>query len=282
MLSVTLGPFALAINHLLLLIALALATLAGWLAGRRQRVNPERVLFGLFMLGLVIARLAFVIAYWGQYQRHPLGIIDIRDGGFMVWPGVTAVLIGTLLHGWKRPALRASLGVGVASGVVFWWLAGLTLNEHEDARLPEVTLLNAAGDSVSPSDYQGTPLVINLWATWCPPCRRAMPVLQAAQQANPEVVFLFVNQAEDRRDVVTFFTRQNVHLDNVLFDDTAELARQVGAAVLPTTLFYNAAGRLSGSHTGELSNASLKHYLDNISGSKPSPVSQSSIPRNTQ
>ena len=45
----------------------------------------------------------------------------------------------------------------------------------------------------------------------------------------------------------------------MLFDGTGELARKVGSMALPTTLFYNAEGRLVGSHLGELSRASLRH-----------------------
>jgi thiol-disulfide isomerase/thioredoxin len=41
--------------------------------------------------------------------------------------------------------------------------------------------------------------VINIWATWCPPCRREMPVLQQAQHDYPHVTFLFVNQGETRK-----------------------------------------------------------------------------------
>lgn len=278
MLSFSLGPFALAMNHLLLLGALALATVVGWISGRRQRINPERELFGLFVLGLVVARLAFVIAYWPQYRSSLMSVFDIRDGGFWVWPGVIAVLVGAVLRGWKQTAMRTSMGLGVASGLLFWWLANLGLStQHQDARLPDLTLHNAAGEPVRLNDYRGKPLVINLWATWCPPCRREMPVLQAAQQANPDVTFLFVNQAESPREVATFFASQGLHLDNVLFDGHGELAQQVGSAALPTTLFYRPDGRLFGSHLGELSNASLKRSLDSLSETA-TPASSSRSP----
>lgn len=278
MLSVALGPFVIALGHLLLLTALALATFVGWLSGRRRQINPERVLFGLFILGLVAARLAFVILYRAQYQGNPLSIIDIRDGGFLVWAGVVAVLVGAVIGGWKQPTLRVPMGMGVGSGLLFWWLANLGVNaQHEASTLPDLTLRNAAGEPVQPSDYQGQKLVINLWATWCPPCRREMPVLQAAQQSNTDVVFLFINQAERPGEVATFVASQGLHLDNVLFDGTGELAQRVGSAALPTTLFYNPDGRLSGSHMGELSNASLKHYLDDFSE-----TATPFIPRSTQ
>jgi len=280
MLSFSLGPFSLALNHLLLLAALVLATFVGWLGGRRQRVNPERALFGLFLLGLLLARVGFVLVYWAQYQNHLPGIIDIRDGGFLVWPGVIAVVIGALVHGFRRPALRTSMAMGVLSGLMFWWLASLAVSaSQQDARLPNLSLRDGSGTPVHLSDYQGKKLVINLWATWCPPCRREMPVLQVAQQTNPDVVFLFVNQAETPREVGTFLTSQGLQLDNLLFDDTGELARRVGSAALPTTLFYRPDGGLSASHLGELSNASLTHVLGQLGESAPLASSQT---RSTQ
>lgn len=277
MLSLALGPFVLAVGHLLLIGALALATLVGWIAGRRHGVNPERAIFGLFIAGLMISRLSFVIAYWSQYQRHPLNIFDIRDGGFLVWPGVLAILIGTAYWGWTRPALRKALGMGVASGLLFGWLTGVGLNALQaNAPLPDLTLRNAAGETVHLRDFQGQALVVNLWATWCPPCRREMPVLQAAQQANANVTFLLINQGETPDEVATFFAHQGLHLDNVLFDAKGRLAEHVGSAALPTTLFYGPDGRLSGTHTGELSSASLKHALDTIID--PTPSVSRSIP----
>jgi len=266
MLSVSVGPFVLALSHLLLLMALALATLVGWFSGRRQRVNPERVLFSLFLASMLVARLAFVVAYWPQYHDHWLSVLDIRDGGFLVWPGVSALLIGAVAYGLKRPTLRTSLGLGIVSGLLFWALTGLVLTaQHANASLPDLTLHNAEGEPVQLSDYRGKSLVINLWATWCPPCRREMPVLASAQQNNPDVTVLFVNQAESARDVATFLASEGLHLNNVFFDNNGALAERVGSAGLPTTLFYSSQGHLSGSHMGELSSASLKHALDTLS-----------------
>jgi thiol-disulfide isomerase/thioredoxin len=280
MLSFSLGPFSLALSHLLLLLAVVLATFVGWLSGRRQGINPERTLFNLFLLGLVFARLGFVGVYWAQYRGDWLRIVDIRDGGFLPWIGVVAVVIGALVQGWRKPHLRHSLGAGVISGLLFWWLANLAIGvTQQDAHLPDISLRNAAGEPVRISDFQGKKLVINLWATWCPPCRREMPVLQAAQESNPDVAFLFVNQAESPQEVATFLTRQGLQLNNLLFDDTGELARQVGSAALPTTLFYRPDGRLLASHLGELSAASLAHALEQL-GESATPAS--SQPRSTQ
>ncbi|WP_017905451.1 TlpA disulfide reductase family protein [Pseudomonas asplenii] len=270
MLTLTLGTFALSINHLLLLLALALATLVGWWVAKRGGDNPESVLFSLFILGLFAARGSFVIAYWSYFRNDPLQILDIRDGGFLPWPGLLAIVFGAVAWAWRRPALRKPLGFGLGSGLAFWLLATFSTTFYEQgSRLPAIALLNADGHAVQLSDYQGGPLVINLWATWCPPCRREMPVLQKAQRERQDVTFLFVNQAESMQSVTTFLMTQGLNLDNVLFDGSGQLAQSVGSMALPTTLLYNAEGQLLGSHLGELSEASLARALENFGPPHP-------------
>ncbi|NBF06701.1 redoxin family protein [Pseudomonas sp. Fl5BN2] len=276
MLTFTIGTFAIALNHLLLISALALATLVGWRVAKRGGDNPESVLFSLFLLGMLTARICFVIAYWRHYQHDPWMIIDLRDGGFLAWPGVIVMLLAALAWGWKRPALRRPLAAGVGTGLAFWLLATLSLTLYDQGtRLPEVALRNAAGETVQLTDYQGGPLVINLWATWCPPCRREMPVLEKAQQQRPDLTFLFVNQAESMQSVSTFLATQDLNLNNVLFDGSGRLGKAVGSMALPTTLFYSADGRLLGSHLGELSEASLARALENFDGAHPTSVAPS-------
>ncbi|MCO7514841.1 TlpA family protein disulfide reductase [Pseudomonas guariconensis] len=262
MLTVTLGPLTMALNHLLLLAALGIASLVGWWVARRGGESPESALFNLFLLGLVFARLGFVLAYWPMYRDDPVQVIDIRDGGFLLWAGLIGIVLGTLWQGWRHPGLRRPLGWALFSGALFWGLASLGSHLYsKGTELPALSLRNATGQSVALHDYRGKPLVINLWATWCPPCRREMPVLQQAQHDYPQVTFLFVNQGETPENVSTFLATTGLSLTHVLFDGSGQLAQRVGSMALPTTLFYSAEGRLVGSHLGELSRASLRHAL---------------------
>ncbi|MFC6336769.1 redoxin domain-containing protein [Pseudomonas sp. CCM 7891] len=277
MLTFTIGTFAIALNHLLLISALILATLVGWRVAKRGGENPESVLFTLFLLGMLSARISFVVMYWAYYRNDPLQMIDLRDGGFLAWPGVIALSLGTVLYGWRRPLLRKPLSAGVITGLVFWALTSFSLNIYEKGtRLPEITLRNANGETVQLTDYQGGPLVINLWATWCPPCRREMPVLENAQMQRPDVTFLFVNQAESMQSVSTYLATQGLNLDNVLFDASGRLGQAVGSMALPTTLFYQPDGRLINSHLGELSQASLaramEYFETDSTSAKPTPT----------
>ena len=135
---------------------------------------------------------------------------------------------------------------------------------QENAAAPPWTLKDTDGRSVRFADFHGKVVLIDFWATWCPPCRREMPVLQQAQGEYPQVTFLFVNQGETPENVSTFLATTGLSLTHVLFDGTGLLAQRVGSMALPTTLFYDADGRLVGSHLGELSRASLRHALESF------------------
>ena len=276
MLTVTLGPLTMALNHLLMLAALGVACLVGWWVARRGGESPESALFNLFLVGLLCARLGFVLAYWPMYRDDLVQVIDIRDGGFLLWSGLVGIVLATLWQGWRQPGLRRPLGWALFSGALFWGLTSLGSHLYsKGTALPELSLRNAAGQSVALHSYRGKPLVINIWATWCPPCRREMPVLQQAQGEYPQVTFLFVNQGETPENVTTFLATTGLSLTHVLFDGTGVLAQRVGSMALPTTLFYDADGRLIGSHLGELSRASLRHALEPFERAKaPAPAAQ--------
>ena len=111
--------------------------------------------------------------------------------------------------------------------------------------------------------------MVNLWATWCPPCQREMPVLQKAQAARPDVHFVFVNQGESAQQVAAYLARSGLQLRNVLLDAKGDAGTALGHRALPTTLFFDAEGRLVDTRLGELSEASLAERLANLPPSGP-------------
>lgn len=265
MLTINLGPVPLAVPHVLLMGSMLLAMLTGWLVGRRDNCNPERYLFRLLFIALAVARLAFVLAYLEHFREQPWRVVDIRDGGFIVWPGmIVAVLYGAWLA-WRKETLRTSLGFALAAGVLIWGSGSYVLHTLERGmRLPEMSLRDDRGQPVSLQELAGKPLVVNLWATWCPPCRREMPVLAAAQASEPDITFVFVNQGESEQVITGFLGSEQLDLDNVLLDTGGQLGQLLGSAALPTTLYYDSEGRQIGSHLGELSSASLARSLEKL------------------
>lgn len=265
MLSFNLGPLAIPMDLALLYGAFFIAWFSGWLIGKKRGTNPESALFNMLLIGAVIARAAFVLQYSEQYDSF-LQIIDIRDGGFLLLPGLIAAILVGVYKAWRQANLRVPLGIGVCIGLVVWGASVSVVSALQSSQqVPDIAVRDIEGRSLSLQDLAGKPLVINLWATWCPPCRREMPVLAAAQAANPDIRFVFVNQGEGQALVEKFLAQQQLTLRNNLLDTGGRLGQAVGSLSLPTTLFYSAEGQLKNNHLGELSHASLKHALRHIS-----------------
>jgi len=265
LLNINLGPFSLQISHLLLLLSLLVAAGVGRWVGRRQKTIIGYVLIDMFWVGLLGARLAFVVSWFESYRSAPWTLLDIRDGGFTPWAGLLAAACLAVWRGWQQPAMRKPLFWGLAVGAMVWGAMSVafgTAGSSAKPTLPTVALLTLAGESTTLAEVaQGQPMVINLWASWCPPCRREMPVLAAAQQQEKGMTFVFANQGEDAGTAFRYLQASQLDLRHVLFDAGAQLGHATGSTALPTTLFYDADGRLVDAHLGELSKASLASKL---------------------
>ena len=138
------------------------------------------------------------------------------------------------------------------------------------SRLGGAALSGLDGGAVSLTALAaGKPLVVNLWATWCPPCRLEMPLLAAAQRQETGLVFVFANQGEDVFTVQRYLAADGLVLANVLLDPGKSMGQKAGSMALPTTLFYAADGRLVASHQGALSAESLASRLRQLRAAGP-------------
>ncbi|MFA5520287.1 MAG: TlpA disulfide reductase family protein [Castellaniella sp.] len=144
-----------------------------------------------------------------------------------------------------------ALAVGLA-----WWTTGLP-----GKTLPDIRLQTLSGAPAALHDFKGRPVVLNLWATWCGPCQREMPLLQASQAANPDIHFVFVNHKEAPDVVRNWLAAEGLQLGNVVLDREAELIHETGSRGLPTTIFLDAGIRVREMRLGELSAQSLSASL---------------------
>ncbi len=239
------------------IFARALVPAAG---GLRSRTGA--VVLDAFLLGLLAARLVHVVLHARDYLSQPLSIIRLGDGGWSIWAGVI-VAAAYALWRTRTQVPRKPVLLGLAAGAALWAVGGISLFalQRSSIPLPDAVLVDSEGREAPLAAYKGKPTVINLWATWCGPCRREMPVLAAAQQAHPQVSFVFANQGETIEEVEQFMQSSQLQLDNVLLDAGSSVMQQTGARALPTTLFFGADGRLRNVHMGELSRATLEARL---------------------
>lgn len=252
----------------------AAALLAWWLvrvlarrhcgAGDVARRKAAGALFiDALFVGLLAARLGYVLRWWPEYAAAPMSIVAIGDGGFLWWTGLPAALAFAWWRTAKHAALRKPVLAGIVAGMLAWlaFNGTLALLQRAAPPLPDVALTTLDGAPARLADFGGRPVVINLWATWCPPCRREMPVFEDAQSRYPDVAFLLVNQGEDRDTIAGYLDAQGLSLQHVLLDPPSRVMQDANARALPTTLFFAADGRLVDTHMGELTRASLADTL---------------------
>lgn len=260
-----------------LLLALGVAALVGRWAARRPgqpRVAVAGTFFDMLLVGLLAGRLVFVVQWWPQYLADPWSLIRLGDGGYSIWAAVFAGLAFGAWRARRNLDLRRPLLGGTVGGLAAWGaLTGsLVLMQQAVVQLPDIELTRMEGASVRLSNMTGQPMVMNLWATWCPPCRREMPVLAASQVANPHVTFVFANQGEGNQVVRSYLAEVGLRLDNVVLDPFSSVSQATGARGFPTTLFFGSDGRLVDVHMGELTGAGLAMKLERFG---PAPHSAS-------
>lgn len=266
--AIRIGPLVIPSEFAVLLAAAAVGLLAARLLNRqRSEANAlSTALWRAILIGLLVARLGFVWQYREHYLPDPIKILDLRDGGWAGLAGLAAAWGYVLFAAVRRHAPRAALLGAVALASVVWIGGGRWLAPTPQAQ-PELAALavqHIDGAPAALSAFHGKPTVINLWASWCPPCRREMPAFAKAQAANPDVNFVFLNQGEAPPDVAQFLAQHAPALRNVLLDPAGEASRKLSNRGLPATLFLDAQGRLVDLRVGELSTASLAQRLEAI------------------
>jgi thiol-disulfide isomerase/thioredoxin len=118
--------------------------------------------------------------------------------------------------------------------------------------LPDLQVTRLDGTAVYLQDLRGKPMIVNFWATWCPPCVEEMPALEKLHQAlSGEVNVVAVNLGEDPEVVKAYLDQHDLVLP-VLLDEAAQVAHVLGINYLPATLFVDAKGVVRSSYRGAL------------------------------
>lgn len=265
--ALTLGPLLLPLELLVVMTAVGTMLLIGKRLAPKGSSGTEGPLWRALLAGGIGARLAFVFEYRSLYFASPLSILDIRDGGWNAGVGLAATWLYAVYRWRSTPALARPMRWALAAGTAVFiaGLAYLAMRPHDGQPMPDLALRSIVGREVHLRSFVGKPTVVNLWATWCPPCVREMPVFQKVQAARSEVHFVFINQGEAERVVRQWLAQRGLVLGNMLIDESRHASAQFKQQGYPTTLFFDAGGRLVSRRIGELSEATLEERLRQIS-----------------
>ena len=130
-------------------------------------------------------------------------------------------------------------------------------------RAPSFSLESTDGRKVGLADLAGRPLVINFWASYCPPCRAEMPLLQRMVGALTTVRLVLVNEGDTSQGARDFLSSLGIQ-QAALLDSDLGVGRAYGVVPLPTTVFVRADGSIAGRQVGELDDRVLAAWLSTL------------------
>lgn len=187
--------------------------------------------------------------------------------------------------GWARPVPDAATGEGKPVGTPRWWRRHLTANnlflaamifalaflmarrqgvtldsppmqvktrDQRDAVAPAFVLPGLSGTPVHLSDHRGRVVLLNFWATWCPPCRAEMPSMEKLYQAYRDrgLVILAISGDRTSRSTVEAFVQELGVTFPILLDPAGEVFAQYGVRGLPTSYLLDRRGRFVSAEAG--------------------------------
>ncbi|HEX7000464.1 MAG TPA: TlpA disulfide reductase family protein [Trueperaceae bacterium] len=219
------------------------------------------------------ARLGYVVENLALFARDPVAVLQFWQGGFSPWWGVALGAVVVTWAVWRGHVSFAGAALPAVLALATWLVvpALFTAAPVTPHVLPSLTLETLAGDELDVGTLQGQPVVINLWATWCPPCRRELPMMEAAARSSPDVRFVFADQAEPRDTVARYLEEQGLRLETVVLDDHARLGSEFGSVGLPTTLFFDSEGDHVLTRFGEISSVAMANYISDLRSGSTTP-----------
>lgn len=302
-----LGGLLISTARLALLVSAVIGVFAtGWLARRvgLEGLRLDRTSEHGFIAGVICARIVFVLQHWTVYWAHPLSVLYLWQPGYTLWAGIAGGGAYILAAAWRhkdrsrRLRLRV-LAQGVMPAIALYLLVIATLGMwappgvvQSGDKAPQIFLTDLQGHPVSLATLRGRPVVLNIWASWCIPCRKEIPLLSQTFERlqAKDLMIIGVDLAEPAQTVRRFL--RVVPASYPIWIDppgstpetspSRDLFRQVGGVAVPTTLFIDRQGVIRSVYVGQLTLATLETAVaklqadkESVAGSKARPPRRS-------
>lgn len=124
---------------------------------------------------------------------------------------------------------------------------------HAGEQMPTAEIFNADDDKATLAQANGKPVLVNLWASWCAPCVKELPTLDALSRkpGAPRIIAVSEDIGE-RPSVEAFLASHGIKDLEAWRDPKMALTGEIGVEVMPTTVYYDAAGKEIWRYTGDL------------------------------
>lgn len=192
--------------------------------------------------------------------RHPLVIGSVAAVIALIAAVGAAVAVGALTDGDEAPErpVDATLRITPEDQEA----EALIARDAAGDRAPTASFPLLGGGLGSLADYEGTPVVLNFFGSWCVPCKKEMPDLQRVhEEVGDDIAFLGLAVNDSERDAKAFVERYGVTFDTGR-DPSGKLATELGVVNFPSTFFIAADGTVVGARPGALDAEVLRRLID--------------------
>ena len=176
---------------------------------------------------------------------------------------------------------KTKIALGIGGFVLFILLAVLAYNllspkvtptdtntSIEIIAAPDFTVTATDGTEVTLSSMKGKPVILNFWASWCPPCQKEMPDLQKQFEIHGDTIaFMMVDLTDGQQETkesAQSFIEKNKYTFPIYFDETGKASTAYSIASIPMTFFINREGNIVKSVNGMLTEKTLLEGIELI------------------
>ena len=141
-------------------------------------------------------------------------------------------------------------------------------SSKDAAKAPDFTVYDYEGNYYKLSDFEGKPVIVNFWASWCSPCKREMPDFEEAfKKYGEDIHFLMINLTDGYQETVESakeFVENTEYTFPVYYDSDQNAARTYGIYSIPTTLFIDEGGHIKAHAQGAIDAKTLEEGIGYI------------------